>query len=287
MNILVTGSKGQLGKEIEIASKAYTEDHFFFTDIEDLDITQKEAVIKYVENNKIDCIINCAAYTAVDKAEEEEEKAFLINEKAVKNLASAANKAHASLVHISTDYVFNGKRHKPYREGRETNPNSAYGRSKLAGEEAIIQKAFQAAIVRTSWLCSAHGHNFIKTILKYGREREDLKVVFDQVGTPTNATDLASAVLMIAQNMKEIEGTEIFHFSNEGVCSWYDFALEIIEQTKIDCKIYPIVTKDYPLPANRPAYSVLDKRKIKDFLGIEIPHWKDGVKRILKELNEI
>lgn len=287
MNILVTGSKGQLGSEIQLASKSYSEHNFFFTDVETLDITDKQKVSDYVTQNKIECILNCAAYTAVDRAEEEEDKAFLINEKAVKNLVLAANAAEASLVHVSTDYVFNGEYFSPYRETMDTNPNSVYGKSKRAGEEVILQKSSQAAIVRTSWLCSAHGHNFIKTILKYGREREELKVVFDQVGSPTNTTDLASAILLIVQNMKEIKGSEVFHFSNEGVCSWYDFALEIAELTKIDCKIHPIVTEEYPLPANRPPYSVLDKRKIKEFLGIEIPHWKDGVKRILKELNEI
>jgi dTDP-4-dehydrorhamnose reductase len=286
MNILITGSKGQLGSEIKRASALYPEHQFFFTDVAELDICNLGDLQAFVGNKQINCIINCAAYTAVDKAEEEEELAMKINRDAAKNLAEVANQANASLIHVSTDYVFNGEAFTPYTEDLATEPNSAYGRSKQAGEEEIKNIANQAAIVRTSWLCSSFGHNFIKTILKYGTEREALNVVFDQVGSPTNAADLADACLKLAQNMDSINGTEVFHFSNEGVCSWYDFALEIIHQEKITCKINPIRTAEYPLPANRPPYSVLDKKKIKQHLNIEIPHWKDGLTRILKEIKE-
>jgi len=285
MRILVTGSKGQLGNEFQILANEYSEYSFTFTDIDELDILNKKAIDTLFEEKKFHCVINCAAYTNVDKAEEEYRLARRINVIGVKNIAKACNKYNAGLVHISTDYVYDGKNHRPYKETDFTNPQSAYGETKLEGEEMVEEFAKTAIIIRTSWLYSSFGHNFVKTMLKYGRERDELKVIYDQVGTPTYAANLAKIILNDIEDIQWIQGTHIYNYSDEGVCSWYDFAKEILELGNIDCKVYPIETKDYPLPATRPPYSILNKAKIKDGLtGFEIPHWKDALKVCISKM---
>jgi len=286
MNILITGANGQLGSEIREISPLYTDLHFTFTDIGELDITKKDALEKFFTKNKFDCIINCAGYTAVDKAESETEMAFLLNATAVKNLAEYATKQKALFVHVSTDYVFDGFSYKPYNESDLTNPNSSYGKTKLDGEVEIIFNSEKAIIFRTSWLYSSYGSNFVKTILRASKEKGSLNVVNDQVGTPTYARDLAKAILDIVPVYKPENRFEIYHFSNEGVCSWFDFAKEITEIAGIECKINPIESKDYPLPAVRPFYSVLNKTKIRTQFNVSIPHWKDSLKECLKKLKE-
>jgi dTDP-4-dehydrorhamnose reductase len=282
--ILVTGANGQLGNEIRRLVSHYPDLHFLFTDVAELDITNENAIDHCVKSNKVKAIINCAAYTAVDKAEQEPEMANLINAAAVGNLARVAAGNGCLLIHISTDYVFSGTGYKPYTEEDPTGPVSLYAKSKFAGEQAVMQYAERALIIRTSWLYSEFGHNFVKTIMKYGRERGLLKVVYDQVGTPTYAADLAKCLLDILANHPAPSGTEIFHYSDEGVCSWYDFALAIIEFSGIDCKIYPIETHEYPLPAVRPWYSVFNKAKIKKRYNIEIPYWRDSLKLCMNRI---
>ena len=281
MNILVTGANGQLGSELRQTSGDFPNFRFFFTDIDELDITNPDAVYDFFEKNEIQTVINCAAYTAVDKAESDEPTAMLINAAAVEYLANACTKTDATLIHISTDYVYDGCACKPYNEDHCTAPASVYGRSKLAGEKAALTVP-KSVVIRTSWLYSTFGVNFVKTMLRLGKERETLNVVFDQTGTPTYAADLAQAIMTIAVQAEQnnlISG--IFHYSNEGVCSWYDFACEIMQQAGLKCVIRPIETKDYPTPAPRPHYSVLNKARIKAAYGLEIPHWKDSLKRCL------
>jgi len=284
-NILVTGGNGQLGSSIQKVQSEFENAHYFFTDVDALDITDENAVGTFVRENKIQYIINCAAYTAVDKAEEEFELAKKINASGPGILAKTAQELDAKFIHISTDYVFDGKAHQPYKETDLCAPPSAYGKSKLLGEEEVLKNGKKAAIVRTSWLYSEFGHNFLKTMMKYGREREELRVVFDQIGTPTYATSLAKGILSMIHTDIKIDGNQIYHFSNEGVCSWYDFAKEIMEECHIDCKIKPIQTFEYPLPAPRPFYSVLNKTKIKNDYGICIPHWRDDMKECIKCLS--
>lgn len=286
MNILVTGSNGQLGSEIREISKDFGDYNFIFTDIEELDITNEDDVSAFFANNEINVLINCAAYTNVDKCESELDAATRLNTFACKVLSNQCNNHGAAMIHISTDYVYDGKNHTPYIETDFTNPNSIYGKTKLHGEQMVEEFASTAIIIRTSWLYSSYGNNFIKTMIKYGTERDELRVVFDQIGTPTYARDLAEVILGGLSEIKFMEGTHIFHFSNEGVCSWYDFANEIINHKNIDCKVIPIETKDYPLPANRPSYSVMNKVKIKEELGIEIPYWKDSLKVCLDKIND-
>lgn len=282
MNILITGSNGQLGNEFKELSKAETALNFIFTDVAELDITSEDAVAALFQQLKPDAVINCAAYTAVDKAEQEPEKANLINGKAVGILARAASLHNAIIVHISTDYVFDGKGYRPYIETDPVHPVSAYAKSKLYGETEMLEHARSGFIIRTSWLYSSFGYNFVKTIMKYGKERGKLNVVFDQIGTPTYARDLAMAILAIVKSGRRPKGAEIYHFSNEGIISWYDFAMAIIEFTGISCKVTPIETKDYPLPAARPFYSVFNKSKIKQTFGIEIPYWRESLKEALE-----
>jgi dTDP-4-dehydrorhamnose reductase len=284
MKILVTGSKGQLGSELRELAPLYPQYHFIYTDVDELDITNEVAVDQFFEANRPEAIINCAAYTAVDKAETDEQTSFLINATAPGILAKTATKYNSLLVHVSTDYVFDGKSYVPLTETSETNPVSVYARSKFAGEQEILTLAKKGIIIRTSWLYSAFGNNFVKTILKYGVERGKLNIVFDQTGTPTYAPDFAKIILDILPKVADSSGVEIYHFSNEGVCSWYDFARAIVELTGIECQINPIVTKDYPLPAIRPFYSVLNKQKIKDTFGIEIPYWRDSLKLCLRRI---
>ena len=284
MRILVTGSKGQLGNEIRVLSEDYPDFEFIYTDVDELDITDRLKVEAFFLENKPQVIINCAAYTAVDKAESNESTAYLINATAVENLARSAASIDALIVQISTDYVFDGKSYLPYKESDTTNPLSAYGRTKLAGEKAVFQYASKGLIVRTAWLYSAFGNNFVKTMTKYGIEREELNVVYDQVGTPTYARDLAKAILDIIPLAIQHSGTDLFHYSNEGVASWYDFAKIIIAFSGICCDIKPILTKDYPLPAPRPCFSVLSKSKVKDIYKIKIPYWSDSVKDCIQRL---
>ena len=284
MRILVTGSKGQLGNEIRVLAEDYPDFDFIYTDVDELDITDQLKVETFFVANKPQVIINCAAYTAVDKAETDEAIAYLINATAIENLSKSATKIEALIVQISTDYVFDGKSYLPYSETDETNPQSAYGRTKLAGENAVFKYASKGLILRTSWLYSAFGNNFVKTMTKYGIEREELKVVYDQVGTPTYARDLAKAILDIIPSAIQHSGTELFHYSNEGVASWYDFAKIILDFSGINCNLIPIRTKDYPLPAPRPPFSVLSKSKIKDIYKIKIPYWSDSVKNCIQRL---
>jgi dTDP-4-dehydrorhamnose reductase len=287
MNILVTGCNGQLGSEIRELSPEYKNCRFLFTDVMHLDITQYEQVEKYIENKNIDCIINCAAYTAVDKAESEPEKAYEINVKAVANLVRISKRNDIILVHISTDYVFDGKNYMPYTESDKTNPLSVYGRTKLQGEQEVISNAGKAIIIRTSWLYSSFGNNFVKSIIKFAKERGKLNVVYDQIGTPTYARDLAGTILDIIQSADSIHKSvvEIYHYSNEGVCSWYDFAELILEESNIKCELRPVESKDYPTPVTRPHYSVLNKNKIKDHFKIQIPYWRDSAIKCLKAIN--
>ncbi len=284
VRILVTGSNGQLGNEIQQLANDYKFYIFDYTDIEELDISNSQHVDAYFDATKPQVIINCAAYTAVDKAETDETVAYLVNAKATENLARSASRTGAMIVHVSTDYVFDGRAYIPYNESDLTNPQSAYGRSKLAGEEAVMQNATNGIIIRTSWLYSAFGNNFIKTMIRYGKERQELKVVFDQIGTPTYAKDLAKVILDIIPKAITNSGVNLYHYSNEGVASWYDFAKFIINFCSIDCDVKPILTKDYPLPAPRPFYSVLNKSKIKETFNIEIPYWTSSVIACIKRL---
>lgn len=284
MRILITGSKGQLGNEIRVLAEDYPDYDFIYTDVEELDITNQLKVEAFFVEHKPQAIINCAAYTAVDKAETNEATAYLINATAVENLSKSAASVGALMVQISTDYVFDGKSYLPYNESDITNPLSAYGRTKLAGENAVFKFAGNGLVLRTAWLYSAFGNNFVKTMTKYGIERDELKVVFDQVGTPTYARDLAKAILDIIPSAAQHSGTELFHYSNEGVASWYDFAKIVIAFSGINCNIKPILTEEYPLPATRPCFSVLNKSKIKDAYKITIPYWSDSVKDCIQRL---
>lgn len=286
MNILVTGSNGQLGNSIRKQASSYDDYSFFYTDVDDLDITREKAVADFVTQNSIGCIINVAAYTAVDKAESEPEKADMINGNAVSILARVAKENDALLVHISTDYVFSGRHFQPVKEDDKPEPISAYARSKLLGEQRIMQISPRAVIIRTSWLYSEYGHNFMKSMIKYGQERDELNVVYDQIGTPTYAGDLAGIILKLLPEWQKLEEPEILHYSNEGVASWYDFALAIHELAGIDCRVNPIETKDYPLPAKRPYYSLMSKEKISGRYGLSIPHWRESLKICLANLLE-
>jgi len=283
-NILITGSNGQLGSEIQKLSTNYNY-NFFFTTKDTLDITNKNSVKEFVKQNSIDVIINCAAYTAVDKAESEQKEANLVNKKAVKNLAQISKENSIKFIHISTDYVFDGKNFKPYIEYDITNPQGVYGQTKLDGEEAMIKiSPLNSIIIRTSWVYSSFGNNFVKTMLKLGKQKNELDVVFDQIGTPTYAVDLAKTILDILPKIQN-KKIKIYHYSNEGVVSWYDFAKAIFEISNIDIKINPIQTKDYSTKAIRPNYSVLDKSKIKKKFNITIPYWKDSLKECLELIN--
>lgn len=286
MKILVTGSNGQLGSEIREVASGYPHNQFIYTDVDELDITDVSAVEGFFEYHNPDVVINCAAYTAVDKAENDRETAFRINARAAGILAKAAAESGAFLVHISTDYVFDGKHYYPYTETDRLNPVSVYARSKSAGEDEVIQTGGKAIIIRTSWLYSSFGHNFIKTIMKYGAERDSLNVVFDQTGTPTYAQDLAKTILDILPLAMTSDSTEIYHYSNEGVASWYDFAVAILEIAGIRCNVNPITTKEYPLPAYRPCYSVLDKSKIRKKFAVEIPYWRHSLKKCILKIKQ-
>jgi len=283
-NILVTGSNGQLGNELRILATLLPKENFLFHDIETLDITNFEALDKFFKINEPSVIVNCAAYTAVDKAESEVEKAFLINDIAVENIAKIASKFSCKIIHISTDYVFDGSGNKPYEEGDSTNPISIYGKSKLAGEQHVIMLP-NAMIIRTAWLYSTFGNNFVKTMIRLGKEKNEIKVVYDQFGSPTYAADLAQVIIEILKlNNTGYFKPGIYHFSNEGACSWFDLASEIIFECELNCSIVPIETHDYPTPAKRPAFSVFNKAKIKKTFNISIPWWKDSLKICLEKI---
>ncbi len=284
-NILVTGANGQLGSEIKELSDEY-EDNFFFTDKKNLDISNEKAINAFIEVNNINTIINCAAYTAVDKAEEDTINADKINHLAVKYLAQIAKDKNIKLIHLSTDYVFDGTNHKPYTEDNNVNPNGVYGKTKLDGENAMQEiNPANSIIIRTSWVYSSFGANFVKTMLRLAKERKELGVIFDQVGTPTYAKDLAKTILEIIPKINN-EKIEIYHYSNEGVCSWYDFAKTIFELSGTECQVNPIETKEYPTPATRPHYSLLNKSKIKKEYNITIPYWKDSLDKCLRKMGE-
>lgn len=284
MTILVTGANGQLGTEMRQAAAQYPQYRWVFTDVQELDICDAQAVKACLEREKVDVVVNCAAYTAVDKAEENAELCDRLNHLAPALLAQAAEEVGAALVHVSTDYVFDGTAHLPYREVDTPCPNSVYGRTKLAGEQEVMSRCSKAMIVRTAWLYSPYGNNFVKTMIRLGRERESLGVVFDQIGTPTYAADLAAAIL--AAIRRGIQ-PGVYHFSNEGVCSWYDFTLAIHRLAGITtCHVRPLHTDEYPAKAPRPAYSVLDKSKIKQTYDLEIPHWEESLARCLKVMGD-
>jgi len=284
-NILVTGANGQLGQEIKTLSTNYTKESlFYFTAKEDLDITKLEAIELFVKEKKITVIINCAAYTAVDQAEDDIAVADLINHVASKNLGEVVKKYNLKLVHVSTDYVFDGESFLPYLAEDQTNPKSVYGKTKLDGENALRDlKLSNTIIIRTAWVYSEFGANFVKTMLRLGKEKDQLGIIYDQIGSPTYAYDLAQAIL---ETLPKIENQEVatYHYTNEGVCSWYDFAKAIFEIKEIECAVSAIPSSAYPTKATRPHYSVLNKEKIKSEYAIEIPYWKDSLKACLKKL---
>ena len=284
-SILITGANGQLGSEFRKIAPPIQACRFTFTDIDEMDICDHKAISAYFSAHSFDCIINCAGYTAVERAETEREKAMKVNARAVQNLAIAAGEQNALLVHISTDYVFDGHSFRPYLETDKENPISWYGVTKLEGERQLLMHAGKALIIRTSWLYSSFGNNFLKTILQKARQQKELRVVCDQIGTPTYAADLAGAILDLLP-LFQVQEKRIYHFTNEGVCSWYDFAKEIIEMAGLNCHIVPIPASEFPTAARRPFYSVLDKGKIKRDFGIEIPYWKESLGKCIGLLKE-
>lgn len=289
MKILVTGSNGQLGSELSEISINYPEWEFFFTDVDTLDITNEKDVDAFLRKNKPELIINCAAFTAVDKAETVTHPAHQLNSVGPGILARLSKKYKSGLIHISTDYVYDGQSHKPYEEFDPVNPAGVYGKTKLAGERLIRSGNPKAVIIRTSWLYSTYGSNFVKTMLKLGQERDELKVVFDQVGTPTYAADLAGALFTIAEafmsNPKDVV-PGIYHYSNEGVASWYDFTQAIFELAGISCKVWPVLSAEFPTAAQRPHYTVLNKSKIKTTFNIKIPYWKSSLNKCINKIKK-
>ena len=280
--ILITGSHGQLGNEMQQAAARFPAFRFIYTDVEDLDICDKAALDAFVKANDVNVIVNCAAYTAVDKAEDDVELCYKINAEAVRNIGEVAHQNGLKVVHVSTDYVFDGTNYMPYSEDQDVSPNTVYGKSKLAGEQALMETCEQAVILRTAWLYSSFGNNFVKTMIKLGTERDSLNVIFDQIGTPTYAADLGDTILKILSH--ETFSPGMYHFSDEGVCSWYDFTKTIHRIAGITCDVRPIETIDYPARTPRPHYSVLNKAKIKATYGITIPHWEESLERCMKIL---
>lgn len=283
MKILITGCNGQLGNEMQLLEKENQQHTYFNTDVAELDITDEAAINRFVADNEIDGIVNCAAYTAVDKAEENQELCHKLNATAPGLLAKAIEKRGGWMIQISTDYVFDGTNHRPYTEEDSVCPNSTYGRTKLAGEQEVTSGCQRSMIIRTAWLYSTFGNNFVKTMIRLGKEKPELGVIFDQIGTPTYARDLAVAIFA-AINQGIVPG--IYHFSNEGVISWYDFTKAIHRLAGITtCKVRPLHTSEYPTPAHRPAYSVLDKTKIKSVYGIDIPYWEESLRECIAQLS--
>jgi dTDP-4-dehydrorhamnose reductase len=289
MRVLITGSNGQLGSEIKELATNYKKLDFVFKDLPDLDICDFEVLQAFIIDHKINAVINCAAYTAVDKAEEDAEIAEHVNSIGVSNLVNALQTVNGKLIHISTDYVFDGDHFLPYKESDSVSPIGVYGETKREGELVVINSDIEAIVIRTSWLYSAYGNNFVKTMLRLGNEKEKLNVIFDQVGTPTYAADLAEACLeILSKNDAKINSKgNIYHFSNEGVASWYDFAIAIMKMGTIECVVSPIETREYPTLAKRPHYSILNKAKIKNDFGLEIPYWRDSLEKCIEKLSKI
>lgn len=284
MKVLITGANGQLGNEMQIAAKRFPTIETCFTDIKELNLCKAQDVDAFVSNYRPDYIVNCAAYTAVDKAETDIELCRAINCDAVRNLGITAEQYQAKIIHISTDYVFDGTSSIPYTETMPTNPQTIYGKTKLEGEKALLSVCNTSFIIRTSWLYSSFGNNFVKTMLRLGNERDSINVVFDQVGTPTYAADLANAIWEIITSKSTDYG--VYHFSNEGVCSWYDFTTVIFRLTNTNCQVFPIESREYPTRTPRPFYSVLNKRKIKNTFAISIPHWEVSLQKCLQILKD-
>ena len=283
MNILITGCNGQLGNEMQLLEKENPQHTYFNTDVAELDITDQQAIEAFVNENQIDGIVNCAAYTAVDKAEDNERLCTLLNAEAPAYLAAAIGQRVGWMIQISTDYVFDGTQHTPYTEEADTCPNSVYGKTKLVGELNVQKFCARSMIIRTAWLYSTFGNNFVKTMIRLGKEKPELGVIFDQIGTPTYARDLAVAIFA-AINQGIVPG--IYHFSNEGVISWYDFTKAIHRIAGITtCHVRPLHTSEYPTPAKRPHYSVLDKTKIKEVYHLEIPYWEESLAECIKKLS--
>lgn len=285
MKILITGANGQLGNEMRIALAAHPQLQAIYTDVAELDICNRQELQTFVATHSPTHIVNCAAYTAVDKAESDEANAHKINALAVENIAHVAAAAGVKVIHISTDYVFDGTGHTPYSESDNACPHTVYGKTKLLGEQLLLQHAPESIVIRTAWLYSSFGNNFVKTMLRLGSERPTLNVVADQIGSPTYAADLAQAIVQILQHDTWVPG--IYHFTNEGVCSWYDFAHTILQLAGKTCSVQPITTSEYPTPTPRPAYSVLSKQRIKSTYKITIPHWSDSLKRCLNLMGSV
>jgi dTDP-4-dehydrorhamnose reductase len=285
--ILITGAKGQLGNELKVVSKKYFGYDFIFTDIDSLDITDAGKTKEFIRKKKPDWIINCAAYNFVDKAENDYDTALLVNGTAVKNISSALTDSVTRMIHISSDYVFDGNSSSPYKDSAVPNPLSAYGRSKLEGEKNALLH-YGSIVIRTSWLYSSFGNNFVRTIIRLAKEKDSLQVVNDQIGTPTYAADLAEAIMHIISGVQRQQlafNAGIYNYSNEGECSWYDFALAIIEEAGLKCQVHPILSKDYPTVAKRPVYSVLNKSKIIENFGLKIPHWRTSLEKCIHKIN--
>jgi dTDP-4-dehydrorhamnose reductase len=288
MKVLITGSNGQLGSEIKELASEYENLECIFKDLPELDICDTDALNTFIIDQHINAAINCAGYTVVDKAEENPEIAEQVNSKGVLNLVNALKKVDGNLIHISTDYVFDGNHSKPYKESDPVRPIGVYGQTKRAGELAVLNSSIDALVIRTSWLYSAYGNNFVKTMLRLGNDKESIQVVSDQKGTPTYAKDLAKTCLDILSDASSTNLSKkgsLYHYSDEGVTSWYNFATAIMEIGNIDCKVIPIETKDYPTQARRPLYSVLDKSKIKSDFKVTIPHWRDSLTNCIKKIN--
>jgi dTDP-4-dehydrorhamnose reductase len=288
MKVLITGSKGQLGSEIKELASDYENLEFVFKDLPELDICDAETLTTIISDQHINAVINCAGYTAVDQAEENSEIAEQVNVKGVLNLVNALEKVDGKLIHISTDYVFDGNHSQPYKESDPVSPVGVYGETKRAGELAVLNSSIDAIVIRSSWLYSKYGNNFVKTMLRLGNEKKSIQVVSDQKGTPTYAKDLAKMCLDILSDASSTNLSKkgsLYHYSDEGVTSWYNFATAIMEIGNIDCKVIPIETKDYPTQARRPMYSVLDKSKIKSDFKVTIPHWRDSLANCIKKIN--
>ena len=276
-SILVTGADGQLGQAVRTIAKSYPDFRFVFTGRQELDITDFDLVKRLLATDKVDYCINAAAYTAVDKAESELERAFKVNADAVENLAAVCAGHNTVLLHVSTDFVFDGNQNRPYTEEDQPQPINAYGQSKLSGEVRAWQACEKLVVIRSGWLYAEQGSNFLNTILRLGKERDELRVVYDQIGTPTNVRDLAQCLMKMITDSDLSSKWGTYHFANEGVCSWYDFAVEIVQQAGLDSRVTPILTEGYPTPAERPRYSVLDKAKVKGTFGLDIPHWRSSL----------
>lgn len=286
LKILVTGAKGQLGSEIRDLSIVYPDWYFLFVDVEELDLSSDEAIERFFALNSADIVVNCAAYTAVDRAEQDKAIAYRVNADAVKTIASQCKQRNIRLIHISTDYVFDGTGNLPLTENAPTNPLSIYGKSKLEGERHVLDELSNAYVIRTAWVYSTHGKNFVKTISKLASEREFLSVVADQIGSPTYARDLASTILQIIKKIsrQEVDVPGVYHFSNEGVTSWYDLAWFIVQHYGLPCRVNPIASEAYPTLAVRPKFTVLDKSKLKSVFGIEVAHWHSALNECLTKL---